>query len=234
MEPPGGPVLMFPMPGCSVSRQDASKSWAPGSGAGGGGSSASRGFGGGGAGGEVDEETKKNQNIINIVREGQISLLVSGRNPDHSETFANHICCYIHLFFRLLLMLILFPFLLCICLLLTSFPCSLTLPLFIYLLLQPHLAADNLELIRDEDGNNLLHISACQGHADCLQHLTSLMGEDSLNERNNQQLTPAGLGVKVCVCVCVCVCVYVCVCVMCFLKLCGKLSIWTKNIFLLE
>uniref|UniRef100_A0A3Q3E2V9 Synuclein, alpha interacting protein n=1 Tax=Labrus bergylta TaxID=56723 RepID=A0A3Q3E2V9_9LABR len=99
----------------------------------GGGGSGPRGFGG--AGGEMDEETKKNQNIINIVREGQISLL-------------------------------------------------------------PHLAADNLELIRDEDGNNLLHISACQGHADCLQHLTSLMGEDSLNERNNQQLTPAGLGVK--------------------------------------
>lgn len=64
-------------------------------------------------------------------------------------------------------------------------------------LLQPHLAADNLELIRDEDANNLLHISASQGHADCLQHLTSLMGEDGLNERNNQQLTPAGLGVKV-------------------------------------
>lgn len=62
---------------------------------------------------------------------------------------------------------------------------------------QPHLAADNLELIRDEDGNNLLHVSASQGHADCLQHLTSLMGEDSLNERNSQQLTPAGLGVKV-------------------------------------
>ncbi|KAF3851543.1 hypothetical protein F7725_013315, partial [Dissostichus mawsoni] len=100
---------------------------------GGGGSGGPRGFGG--AGGEVDEETKKNQNIINIVREGQMSLL-------------------------------------------------------------PHLAADNLELIRDEEGNNLLHVSACQGHADCLQHLTSLMGEDSLNERNNQQLTPAGLGVK--------------------------------------
>ncbi|KAM6930483.1 synphilin-1 [Xenentodon cancila] len=62
--------------------------------------------------------------------------------------------------------------------------------------LLPHLAADNLELIRDEDGNNLLHISASQGHADCLQHLTSLMGEDGLNERNAQQLTPAGLGVK--------------------------------------
>lgn len=59
------------------------------------------------------------------------------------------------------------------------------------------MAADNLELIRDEDANNLLHISASHGHADCLQHLTSLMGEDSLNERNNQQLTPAGLGVKV-------------------------------------
>ncbi|XP_033475855.2 synphilin-1 isoform X1 [Epinephelus lanceolatus] len=139
VEPPGGPGMMFPLPGCSVGRQDSSKSWAPGPGGGGGGGGGSggpRGFGGGGgAGGEVDEETKKNQNIINIVREGQISLL-------------------------------------------------------------PHLAADNLELIRDEDGNNLLHISACQGHADCLQHLTSLMGEDGLNERNNQQLTPAGLGVK--------------------------------------
>ncbi|XP_078107647.1 synphilin-1 isoform X1 [Sander vitreus] len=140
VEPPGGgPGMMFPLPGCSVGRQDVSKPRAPGpggGGGGGGGSSGPRGFGGGGgAGAEVDEETKKNQNIINIVREGQMSLL-------------------------------------------------------------PHLAADNLELIRDEDGNNLLHISACQGHADCLQHLTSLMGEDSLNERNNQQLTPAGLGVK--------------------------------------
>jgi len=28
------------------------------------------------------------------------------------------------------------------------------------------------------------------------------MGEDGLNERNNQQLTPAGLGVKVGFCVC--------------------------------
>ncbi|KAG8011762.1 Synphilin-1 [Nibea albiflora] len=137
VDPPGGPGMMFPMPGCSVSRQDASKSWVPGQGGVSGGSTVPRGFGGsGGAGGEVDEETKKNQNIINIVREGQISLL-------------------------------------------------------------PHLAADNLELIRDEDRNNLLHISASQGHADCLQHLTSLMGEDGLNERNNQQLTPAGLGEKV-------------------------------------
>ncbi|XP_078141442.1 synphilin-1 [Centroberyx gerrardi] len=119
-EPAGGPGHMFPLPGCSLGRQDSSKTWTPG---------------GGGAGGELDEETKKNQNIINIIREGQISLL-------------------------------------------------------------PHLAADNLELIRDEEGNNLLHISACQGHADCLQHLTSLMGEDGLNERNSQQLTPAGLGVK--------------------------------------
>ncbi|XP_044053510.1 synphilin-1 [Siniperca chuatsi] len=136
VEPAGGPALMFPLPGSSVGRQDASKPWPPGPGGGGGGSGGPRGFGGGGgAGGEVDEETKKNQNIINIVREGQISLL-------------------------------------------------------------PHLAADNLELIRDEDANNLLHISASQGHADCLQHLTSLMGEDGLNERNNQQLTPAGLGVK--------------------------------------
>uniref|UniRef100_A0A671MXY0 Synuclein, alpha interacting protein n=1 Tax=Sinocyclocheilus anshuiensis TaxID=1608454 RepID=A0A671MXY0_9TELE len=86
--------------------------------------------------GEADEETKKTQNILNIVREGQISLL-------------------------------------------------------------PHLAAENLERIRDEDGNNLLHVSAAQGHADCLQHLTSLMGEDCLNERNTQQLTPAGLAVRV-------------------------------------
>lgn len=62
---------------------------------------------------------------------------------------------------------------------------------------QPHFATENLELVRDEDGNNLLHISAAHGHADCLQHLTSLMGEDCLNERNNQQLTPAGFGVKV-------------------------------------
>uniref|UniRef100_A0A8C6L4V2 Synuclein, alpha interacting protein n=1 Tax=Nothobranchius furzeri TaxID=105023 RepID=A0A8C6L4V2_NOTFU len=117
-EPPGG--LMFPLPGCSSARQDGSKTRTPAA---------------GGSRGEVDEETKKSQNIINIVREGQISLL-------------------------------------------------------------PHLAADNLELIRDEDRNNLLHIAASQGHTDCLQHLTSLMGEDGLNERNNQQLTPAGLGVK--------------------------------------
>ncbi|XP_042617435.1 synphilin-1 [Cyprinus carpio] len=85
--------------------------------------------------GEADEEAKKTQNILNIVREGQISLL-------------------------------------------------------------PHLAAENLERIRDEDGNNLLHVSAAQGHADCLQHLTSLLGEDCLNERNTQQLTPAGLAVR--------------------------------------
>ncbi|XP_073675049.1 synphilin-1 [Garra rufa] len=85
--------------------------------------------------GEADEEAKKTQNILNIVREGQISLL-------------------------------------------------------------PHFAAENLELIRDEDGNNLLHVSAAQGHTDCLQHLTSLMGEDCLNERNTQQLTPAGLAVR--------------------------------------
>ncbi len=73
---------MFPMSGCSLSRQDSSKPWAPGpGGGGGGGSGVPRGFGGsGGAGGEVDEETKKNQNIINIVRDGQISLLVRGRN----------------------------------------------------------------------------------------------------------------------------------------------------------
>lgn len=84
MEPAGGPGMMYPLPGCSVGRPDASKPWptAPGGGGGGGGGSGGpRGFGGGGgAGGEVDEETKKNQNIMNIVREGQISLLVSGRS----------------------------------------------------------------------------------------------------------------------------------------------------------
>nr|XP_055024730.1 synphilin-1 isoform X1 [Misgurnus anguillicaudatus] len=111
-----GHPAMFPLHASKGARQD--KTWA-----------GSRAFG------EFDEETKKTQNIVNVVREGQISLL-------------------------------------------------------------PHFAAENLERIRDEEGNNLLHISAAHGHADCLQHLTSLMGEDCLNERNAQQLTPAGLGVK--------------------------------------
>ncbi|XP_007940426.1 synphilin-1 [Orycteropus afer afer] len=62
--------------------------------------------------------------------------------------------------------------------------------------LLPHLAADNLDKIHDESGNNLLHIAASQGHAECLQHLTSLMGEDCLNERNTEKLTPAGLAIK--------------------------------------
>ncbi|XP_028378705.1 synphilin-1 isoform X1 [Phyllostomus discolor] len=62
--------------------------------------------------------------------------------------------------------------------------------------LLPHLAADNLDKIHDESGNNLLHIAASQGHAECLQHLTSLMGEDCLNERNSEKLTPAGLAIK--------------------------------------
>lgn len=114
----GGSGLMFAQPGCTVPRQDPSKPWVSG-----------------GTAPELDEESKRNHNILNIVREGQISLL-------------------------------------------------------------PHLAADNLELIRDEDNNNLLHVSASQGHCECLQHLTSLMGEDGLNERNSQQLTPAGLAVK--------------------------------------
>lgn len=78
MDPPGGPGLMFPLTGCNIGRQDTSKPWGP---VPGGGSGAPRGFGG--AGGEVDEETKKNQNIINIVREGQISLLVRGKHSDH-------------------------------------------------------------------------------------------------------------------------------------------------------
>ncbi|KAM5300504.1 LOW QUALITY PROTEIN: synphilin-1 [Ctenodactylus gundi] len=62
--------------------------------------------------------------------------------------------------------------------------------------LLPHLAADNLDKIHDENGNNLLHIAASQGHAECLQHLTSLMGEDCLSERNTDRLTPAGLAIK--------------------------------------
>lgn len=72
---------MFPLSGCNMGRQESSKPWAAGVGGGSGGAAstatAPRGFGG--AVGEVDEETKKNQNIINIVREGQISLLVSER-----------------------------------------------------------------------------------------------------------------------------------------------------------
>ncbi|KAL4660877.1 synphilin-1-like [Arapaima gigas] len=109
---PGGQAPMFPMSGCTGAA-----------------------WGGPRVHGECDEDAKKAQNIINIIRGGQISLL-------------------------------------------------------------PHLAADNLELIRDEEGNNLLHISASQGHTDCLQHLTSLMGEDCLNERNSEQLSPAGLAIK--------------------------------------
>ncbi|EHA97447.1 Synphilin-1 [Heterocephalus glaber] len=62
--------------------------------------------------------------------------------------------------------------------------------------LLPHLAADNLDKIHDENGNNLLHITASRGHVECLQHLTSLMGEDCLNERNAEKLTPAGLAIK--------------------------------------
>uniref|UniRef100_A0A6J0UGK4 Synphilin-1 isoform X2 n=1 Tax=Pogona vitticeps TaxID=103695 RepID=A0A6J0UGK4_9SAUR len=84
---------------------------------------------------ERNEDVKKNKSILNIVKEGQISLL-------------------------------------------------------------PHLAADNLDKIHDENGNNLLHVAASHGHAECLQHLTSLMGEDCLNERNSERLTPAGLAIK--------------------------------------
>ncbi|KAM4810429.1 synphilin-1 [Rhinophrynus dorsalis] len=84
---------------------------------------------------ERSEDMKKIKSILNIVREGQISLL-------------------------------------------------------------PHIAVDNLDQIHDESGNNLLHIAASQGHAECLQHLTSLMGEDCLSERNEEKLTPAGLAIK--------------------------------------
>uniref|UniRef100_A0A8C5PCY4 Synuclein alpha interacting protein n=2 Tax=Leptobrachium leishanense TaxID=445787 RepID=A0A8C5PCY4_9ANUR len=62
--------------------------------------------------------------------------------------------------------------------------------------LLPHIAVDNLDQIHDENGNNLLHLAASHGHAECLQHLTSLMGEDCLSERNDEKLTPAGLAIK--------------------------------------
>lgn len=75
--------------------------------------------------------------------------------------------------------------------------CFSDLSFLILLFAQPHLAADNLDKIHDERGNNLLHIAASQGHTECLQHLTSLMGEDCLNERNAEKLTPAGLAIKV-------------------------------------
>lgn len=45
----------------------------------------------------------------------------------------------------------------------------LTLVFLFLLFVQPHLAADNLDKIHDESGNNLLHIAASQGHAECLQ-----------------------------------------------------------------
>ena len=67
LEPPGSTGLLFPPAGSSAARPwpSAGGLGRPGAGA------TARG------GGEVDEETKKNQNIINIIREGQISLLVS-------------------------------------------------------------------------------------------------------------------------------------------------------------
>ncbi|XP_051875668.1 synphilin-1 [Pristis pectinata] len=85
--------------------------------------------------GEKSEEAKNVKSILNIVREGQISLL-------------------------------------------------------------PHLTVDNLEKIHDENGNNLLHIAASQGHLESLQHLTTLMAEECLTERNNEKLTPSSLAVK--------------------------------------
>ncbi|XP_059825633.1 synphilin-1 [Hypanus sabinus] len=85
--------------------------------------------------GEKNEEAKNVKSILNIVREGQISLL-------------------------------------------------------------PHLTVDNLEKIHDEHGNNLLHIASSQGHLESLQHLTTLMAEECLTERNNEKLTPSSLAVK--------------------------------------
>lgn len=63
-----GSQPLFPLQGGSAGRLDSSKSW-----------SSSR------THGECDEDTKKSQNIINIVREGQISLLVS--SPGKSLKF---------------------------------------------------------------------------------------------------------------------------------------------------
>ncbi|XP_042201621.1 synphilin-1 [Callorhinchus milii] len=85
--------------------------------------------------GEQSEEAKNVKSILNIVREGQISLL-------------------------------------------------------------PHVTVDSLEKIHDDKGNNLLHIAASQGHLECLQHLTTLMAEDCLTERNNEKLTASALAVK--------------------------------------
>ncbi|XP_069749716.1 synphilin-1 isoform X2 [Narcine bancroftii] len=62
--------------------------------------------------------------------------------------------------------------------------------------LLPHLTVDNLEKIHDENGNNLLHIAASQGHLESLQHLATLMAEDCLTERNNEKLTPSSFAVK--------------------------------------
>lgn len=55
----GSQSVLFPLQGGSVARQETGKAW-----------------GGSRAFGECDEDAKKSQNIINIVREGQISLLV--------------------------------------------------------------------------------------------------------------------------------------------------------------
>lgn len=61
---------LFHIQGGSVGRLDNSKSW-----------SGPKAFG------ECDEETKKSHNIINIVREGQISLLVSNESSKMVEMF---------------------------------------------------------------------------------------------------------------------------------------------------
>lgn len=59
-EASGGQPVMFPLQAGTIGRQEVGKAWG-----------GSRPYGG-----EGDEEAKKSQNIINIVREGQISLLV--------------------------------------------------------------------------------------------------------------------------------------------------------------
>ena len=69
-----GQAMRVPLQEASGRRQEASKR------RGSGGMEGSKTWGAGASsrahGGEVDEESKKNHNIINIIREGQISLLV--------------------------------------------------------------------------------------------------------------------------------------------------------------
>lgn len=62
--------------------------------------------------------------------------------------------------------------------------------------LLPHLAADHLDKILGDTGNNLKTIAASGGHAEFLQHPSSLLGQDCLNEQNVEKLTSVGLATK--------------------------------------